>query len=221
MPVPSTSVPDPAPGSAPADTDTETLSARATGSKAEPTIRQYLADSARAMTALADLAPLIAQAAEMMGTTLQAGGTVLFCGNGGSAADAQHLAAELEGRYLLDRAPLAGLALTVNPSSLTAIGNDYGFDQVFARQVLAHGRPNDVLVSLSTSGNSPNVLAAIQAARARSIAVIGLTGASGGAMRDLCDLCLSVPATHTPIIQQCHISVGHVLCGLIEHRLGV
>lgn len=182
--------------------------------------RAYCRDSAEAMAALGDLAPQLVQAAEMMIAALAPGGGVLFCGNGGSAADAQHLAAELEGRYLIDRAPLSGLALTVNSSSLTAIGNDYGFDQVFARQVLAHGRPGDLLVALSTSGNSPNVLAAIQAARTRQMAVLGLTGAGGGKMGDLCDLCLKVPATRTPLIQQLHIAAGHMLCGVVEERLG-
>jgi D-sedoheptulose 7-phosphate isomerase len=150
---------------------------------------------------------------------LGAGGTLLVCGNGGSAADAQHIVAELTGRFFRDRRPLRALALHANTSSLTAIGNDYGYDEVFAREVGAHGRPGDVLLALSTSGNSRNVLRAIEAARDKRMSVIGLTGEIGGKMRDLCDVCLCVPSASTPRIQECHILVGHTICELLERLL--
>ena len=142
-----------------------------------------------------------------------------MCGNGGSAADAQHIAAELTGRFFRDRRPLRALPLHGNISSLTAIGNDYGYDEVFAREVGAHGREGDVLLAISTSGNSPNVLRAIEAARQQRMAVIGLTGADGGKMRDLCDICLHVPSRSTPRIQECHILIGHTICELLERIL--
>jgi D-sedoheptulose 7-phosphate isomerase len=150
---------------------------------------------------------------------LRGGGKVLFCGNGGSAADAQHLAAELMGRFLRDRAPLAAVALTVDTSALTAIGNDYAFDEVFARQLRGLGRPGDALVAISTSGNSANVLKALAVAREAGIVTVGLTGASGGRMAGLCDLCIRVPATRTDRIQEMHIAVGHLICGLVEDAL--
>jgi D-sedoheptulose 7-phosphate isomerase len=150
---------------------------------------------------------------------MAAGGALLVCGNGGSAADAQHIAAELTGRFFRDRKPLRALALHANTSSLTAIGNDYGYDEVFAREVGAHGRPGDVLLAISTSGNSRNVVRAIEAAREKEMVVIGLTGGDGGRMRRLCDLCLCVPSTSTPRIQECHILVGHTICELLEQIL--
>jgi D-sedoheptulose 7-phosphate isomerase len=143
----------------------------------------------------------------------------MFCGNGGSAADAQHLAAELIGRYKLDRAPLPALALTVDTSALTAIANDYSFDEIFARQVRGIGRANDVLIAISTSGTSSNVLRAIEAAREKGITTIGLTGQSGGRMRQLCDICVSVPSDQTNHIQEMHIAIGHMICGAVEQRL--
>jgi D-sedoheptulose 7-phosphate isomerase len=182
----------------------------------EDRIQAYCRDTAESFTRLTTLAPEIAAAAQALVTVVRGGGKVMFCGNGGSAADAQHLAAELEGRYLIDRAPLPGLALTVNTSSLTAIGNDYGYDEVFSRQVMAHGRAGDALVALSTSGNSANVVKAIEAARARGVLVVGLTGEGGGRMAEVCDHCLKVPSRHTPLIQQMHITIGHLLCEFIE-----
>ena len=151
--------------------------------------------------------------------SMAAGGRLLTCGNGGSAADAQHIAAELTGRFFRDRRPLPAMALHGNTSSLTAIANDYGYDQVFAREVAAHGRAGDVLLALSTSGNSENVLSAIGAARQKGMTVIGLTGETGGKMRDLCDLCLCVPSASTPRIQECHILIGHTVCELLERIL--
>jgi D-sedoheptulose 7-phosphate isomerase len=170
-------------------------------------------------TALRSLAPAVDQVVAVMARSMAAGGVLLVCGNGGSAADAQHIAAELTGRFFRDRKPLPALALHGNTSSLTAIGNDYGYDEVFAREVGAHGRTGDVLLAISTSGNSRNIVRAIEAAREKRMAVIGLTGESGGKMRDLCDVCLCVPSTSTPRIQECHILIGHTICELLEQIL--
>jgi D-sedoheptulose 7-phosphate isomerase len=161
----------------------------------------------------------IEQAAGAMIAALAAGNKIMFCGNGGSAADSQHLAAELMVRYLRDRAPLPALALTVDTSALTAISNDYGYDEVFARQLRGVGRRGDVLVGLSTSGNSANVIAAIEAARAMGVIAIGMTGTNSGRMDDLCDILIKVPATRTNRIQEMHIAVGHMLCGFVEDAL--
>lgn len=146
-------------------------------------------------------------------------GKVLFCGNGGSAADAQHLAAELSGRFYYDRAPLNAEALHVNTSFLTAVGNDYSFDEVYARMVQAAAKPGDVLVALSTSGNSANILKAASAAREIGMIVAGMTGASGGKLKSLCDLLLNIPSTDTPRIQESHITLGHIVCELVESEL--
>lgn len=146
-------------------------------------------------------------------------GKVLFCGNGGSAADAQHLAAELSGRFYYDRPPLNAEALHVNTSFVTAVANDYGYDQVFARMIQAAGCEGDVLVVLSTSGNSPNILHAIEAAKQKKMLVIGLTGQSGGKMKNDCDIILNVPSEVTPRIQESHIMLGHILCEQIEKKL--
>ena len=169
--------------------------------------------------ALAPLAPDVARAADIVAATLTNRGRLLLAGNGGSAADAQHIAAELTGRFFRDRKPLRALALHGNTSALTAIGNDYGYDEVFAREVGAHGREGDVLLALSTSGNSRNVVRAIEAAREKRMSVIGLTGADGGTMRDRCDICLRVPSESTPRIQECHILIGHTICELLERIL--
>ena len=168
---------------------------------------------------LAAQAPSIAAAAEAMIKSLRAGGKIMLCGNGGSAADAQHLAAELVGRYLKDRAPLAALALTVDTSALTAIANDYAFEEVFARQVTGLGRPGDLLLALSTSGESANVLAAVAAANAKGIATIALTGVGGGRLAPLADLAIRVPAARSNAVQELHIAVGHILCGIVEDAL--
>jgi len=163
---------------------------------------------------------LIARAAELVSGSIRAGCKVMFCGNGGSAADSQHLAAELLGRYLRNRPALPALALTVDTSALTAIGNDFGFDDVFARQLRGLGRPGDVLFALSTSGNSPNVLRAVEAAGEIGIRTVALTGAKGGRLADLCELAIRVPADHTPRIQELHIAVGHMICELVEETAG-
>jgi D-sedoheptulose 7-phosphate isomerase len=161
----------------------------------------------------------VAASAEALIACLSSGGTVYFCGNGGSAADAQHLAAELAGRYFTERPALAAVALTTNSSSLTAIGNDYGFDRVFSRQLEGLGTPGDVLVAITTSGGSPNVRRAIDAAHQLGMTVIGMTGAKGARFAALCDLALVTPHASTPRIQEGHIAMGHTLCELIERAL--
>jgi D-sedoheptulose 7-phosphate isomerase len=169
--------------------------------------------------ALPGLATAVSAAVDIIFDSLATGGQLFTAGNGGSAADAQHIAAELTGRFLRDRRPLRAMALHANTSALTAIGNDYGYDQVFARELSAHARPGDVLLAISTSGNSPNILRAIQAARQNKVKVIGLTGDSGGEMRTACDLCLCVPSQSTPRIQEMHIMIYHAICELLEERL--
>jgi D-sedoheptulose 7-phosphate isomerase len=153
--------------------------------------------------------------------SLRTGGKLLFLGNGGSAADAQHLATELTVRYKCDRAPIAAIALTTDTSTLTAAGNDFGFDEIFARQVAALGRRDDVLIAISTSGRSPNVLAALRQARAIGMTTVGFSGRSGGDMMSLLDHALLVPAETTARIQEMHILLGHLLCGAIETELGL
>jgi D-sedoheptulose 7-phosphate isomerase len=150
---------------------------------------------------------------------LRDGAKVMLAGNGGSAADAQHIAAELVGRYAIERAPLAAIALTTDTSALTAIGNDYSFDQVFERQLRALGRKGDVFIAMSTSGRSRNILAALKTARELGIATIGFTGTKGAQMRPLCDLALVAPSDETPLIQQIHIAAAHAICSLVEREL--
>lgn len=164
---------------------------------------------------------VVMQAGDLLAQTLGAGGKILFCGNGGSAADSQHLAAELTGRFIKDRRPLAALALSTDTSALTCIGNDYSFDEVFARQVQGLGRSGDVLLGISTSGNSRNVIRAVEEARAAGMQVVGMLGRDGGALRELCDVSIVVPSQVTARIQESHILIGHTLCGLIEQRLGL
>jgi D-sedoheptulose 7-phosphate isomerase len=147
--------------------------------------------------------------------SLRAGGKIIFAGNGGSFADAQHLSAELTSRFLFDRAPLPSLALGTNNSAMSAIGNDYGYDKVFERELVGMAKPGDVFVPITTSGNSANILAAVEAAKERNIAAVALTGQGGGKVRALCE-CICIPSTETARIQECHIMVGHILCGLVE-----
>jgi D-sedoheptulose 7-phosphate isomerase len=162
---------------------------------------------------------LVATVAMQIVKSLGVGGKVLFFGNGGSAADAQHLAAEFTGRYLKERRALPALALHTNTSSLTAIGNDYGFDVIFARQLEALGEAGDVAVGISTSGNSRNVLRALEAAKAKSIYTVALTGGSGGAMKNLADCTICIPSEETPRVQECHILTGHLICEIVEEML--
>lgn len=163
----------------------------------------------------------VERAGSLLAATLRAGNKILVCGNGGSAADAQHLASELTGRFIHDRKPLAAIALSTDSSALTCIGNDYGFDEVFSRQVQALARPGDCLVGISTSGRSPNVLRAADAAKAAGAQVIGLLGRDGGPLLAECDAAIVAPSDVTARIQEVHILVIHTLCGLIEQQLGL
>jgi D-sedoheptulose 7-phosphate isomerase len=169
--------------------------------------------------ALHGLSPQVSEAVDVIYKSLAAGGQLLVAGNGGSAADAQHIVAELTGRFMRERRPFRALALHANTSALTAIGNDYGFEHVFARELTAHGRSADVLLAISTSGNSMNILKAIEAARNIKMHVIGLTGETGGKMREVCDLCLCIPSKSTARIQEMHITIAHAICELLEERL--
>ncbi len=161
----------------------------------------------------------VAAIAKLTADALANGQKLLLAGNGGSAGDAQHLAGEFLARFNYDRAPLAAIALTTDSSVLTAIGNDYGYEYVFERQILGLGAPGDVFIALSTSGRSRNILRAIDAARTKRLIVVGFTGQSGGEMRDRCDICLCAPSDSTPLIQQLHMIAGHIVCGLVEERL--
>lgn len=173
----------------------------------------------QAILADGDFLKKINHAAQILTDVFRRDGKALFCGNGGSAADAQHIAAELSGRFYADRPPLYAEALHVNTSYLTAVANDYGYEHVFARMVEAAGRPGDVLVAISTSGNSASVLNAIEKARAKGMSVIGFTGASGGRMAGLCTVLLNVPSGDTPRIQEAHILIGHILCEAVERDI--
>lgn len=183
--------------------------------------REHLDRSARlaAEVAQGPLPALAARAGALLADTLKLGGKVMFCGNGGSAADAQHLAAELVGRLVRDRAPLAALALTTDTSALTALGNDYGYEQVFERQVRALGRPGDALVAISTSGASANVIRAVAAARASGIRVVALVGPAASPLDESSDVCMHVPGETAGDVQQGHITIGHLLCALAEAPL--
>jgi D-sedoheptulose 7-phosphate isomerase len=150
---------------------------------------------------------------------LRGGRRIYLFGNGGSAGDAQHIAAELEARFLRERRALPALALTTNTSTLTAVGNDYGYERTFARQVEAHVRKGDAVIAISTSGNSPNVLAGVKAARKAGALAIGFTNEEGGRLRGIVDHCFQVPSTDTQRVQECHLAAGHILCGLIEDAL--
>jgi len=185
--------------------------------------RKHLAASRDAFAKAAEDADFIASLGKIaagMAACLKRGGKILLCGNGGSAADAQHIAGELLSRYEFDRAPLAAVALTTDTSVLTAIGNDYGYEQVFERQVEGLGRRGDVLIALSTSGRSPNILRALEAAKKRGLVTIGFTGEAGGDMATRCEFILRAPSDKTPVIQQIHITAAHVICGLIERSVG-
>src|SRR5579859_4894006 len=161
----------------------------------------------------------IAEIADCVSGALAQGHKVLLAGNGGSAADAQHIAGEFLSRLNYDRAPAAAIALTTDSSVMTAIGNDYGYERLFERQVFGLGQPGDVLIAISTSGRSPNILRAADAAREKGLAVIGFMGRSGGDLKVRCDIPLLVPSDATPLIQQVHITAGHIICGLVEERL--
>ena len=185
-------------------------------------IRNQLRETARNLDAMASDDELVGQIASVVAacvTSLSNGHKVLFAGNGGSAADAQHLAGELVSRFAYDRPGLPAFALTTDTSVLTAIGNDYGYEQLFARQVEAVGSAGDVFFGLSTSGRSPNVLSALDAARAKGLVTVGMTGRAGGQMPERCDYLLRVPSNSTPRIQEGHSAIGHAICQIIEAQM--
>lgn len=179
-------------------------------------IQHALAEHRAAVAALDALVPQIAILAERLKACLDAGGKIVLMGNGGSAADSQHIAAELVGRFKRERGGLAALALTTDTSILTSVGNDYGFEHVFSRQVGALCGPNDVLVGISTSGNSGNVIRAIEEGKRLGLYTVGLLGGSGGRLAEMCDFALVAPSADTPRIQEIHILIGHILCELLE-----
>ncbi len=187
----------------------------------EEVVRRSFAESIRAKEEfLREHEATLVRVARLMADALNQGHKILLFGNGGSAADAQHIAAEFVNRFVLERRPLPALALTTDTSALTSIGNDYGFDQVFSKQIEALGQAGDVAIAISTSGNSPNVLRAIDACGQVGLFVVGLTGGDGGAMRDQVDFLLNVGATReTARVQECHILAAHVLCELVDRQL--
>lgn len=181
-------------------------------------IESLICDHLNVIEALRSRLSIIEAMGEEFVSCLQGGGRVFWLGNGGSAADCQHLAAELVGRFELDRRGLASIALTTDSSILTSVGNDYGFEEIFARQIQALCRPEDLVVGISTSGNSPNIARGLQIARTMGIRTIGLTGRDGGRLKELADLCLVVPSNNTARTQEAHILIGHLLCDLVERR---
>lgn len=177
------------------------------------------AEHAQSLAGDAVLIEAIEAVVDLCMRSLKAGGKILFAGNGGSAADAQHMAGEFVSRFNYDRPGLAAVALTVDSSILTAIGNDYGYDYVFSRQIEALGQAGDVFFAYSTSGNSANIIRALEAAKAKRVSRVGLTGNRGGAMNPLCDYLLAMPSAHTPRIQEGHLMVGHAICAAVEARM--
>jgi D-sedoheptulose 7-phosphate isomerase len=185
-------------------------------------IAGQIAETQRVMSAMMGDDGLLSRLADASQACIDAfarGNKVLLAGNGGSAADAQHIAGEFVSRFAFDRPGLSAIALTTDTSILTAIGNDYGYERLFARQVQAHGVKGDVFIAYSTSGKSPNIIAALEEARDRGLICIGMTGNRGGSMKDLCDYCLDVPSADTPKIQEGHAVLGHILCGLVERAI--
>ncbi len=188
--------------------------------KMKETVARELEESANIKLAMAkDFPELIADAAQIILDAYKTGGKVLIIGNGGSAADAQHIAAELVGHFKLERKGLPAIALTTNSSILTALANDSAYNTVFSRQLEALASSKDVLIAISTSGNSPNILQAVETARSKHITVIGLTGGNGGKLKHLANLLIIVPSSSTPRIQEAHITIGHILCRLVEEEL--
>jgi D-sedoheptulose 7-phosphate isomerase len=170
----------------------------------------------RLLLGQADVVTVIARVSEVVTDAIRKGNKVFLFGNGGSAADAQHIAAEIVGRFAFDRAPLPAISLTNNSSSITAIANDYGFDQIFSRQIEGLGRAGDVAIGISTSGKSPNVIRAMSSAKKIALHTVGLTGSDGNDLQDAVDHCIRVPSTETPRIQECHILIGHIIAELVE-----
>lgn len=176
-------------------------------------------DVMQAILADAALLEAVERVGEVCAQSILTGGKVMFCGNGGSAADSQHLAAELVGKLVFDRPGMAGMALTVDTSALTALGNDFGFESIFARQIEALGRPGDVLVAISTSGRSKNIVKAMEAARANGIATVAMTGPEPRLMADLADHWIGIPHAETQKVQEGHIVLGHIFCALVEEKV--
>jgi len=166
-----------------------------------------------------DLLNLIADVSQVVTDAYQKGKKTLLAGNGGSAADAQHIAGEFVSRFYFDRPGLPSIALSTDTSILTAIGNDYGYEKLFSRQIQAHGNTGDVFIGISTSGNSPNILKALAECKEKGVISVGLTGASGGKMAELCDYCIKVPSPETPRIQEVHILIGHIICCIVEENI--
>ncbi|MBS1646814.1 MAG: D-sedoheptulose 7-phosphate isomerase [Bacteroidetes bacterium] len=186
------------------------------------TIKEKIQDSIRLKNALLNnhqVLDLVEKTAQEIIACYQQGGKVLWCGNGGSAADSQHLAAELSGRYYYDRPPLFSEALHVNTSYVTAVANDYSYDEIYARLVKAMGKKGDVLIGLSTSGNSANVIKALQVANDLGLITVGFTGETGGKMKNICKYLINIPSRDTPRIQECHMLLGHSICELVETHL--
>jgi D-sedoheptulose 7-phosphate isomerase len=183
------------------------------------TIVSSLRDSSKTLAATAKLAPDLEKAAQALLACYRRGNKIMTFGNGGSACDAQNFADELVGRFERNRPPLPAISLTVNTSDLTSIGNDFGFEHVFSRQLEAHARPGDIAVAISTSGNSKNVLKAVESAKARNLLVIGLTGQKGGKLKDVADICIRVPNTNVARIQEAHITIIQIWCGILEDAL--
>jgi D-sedoheptulose 7-phosphate isomerase len=180
--------------------------------KASIAVKQLLLGQAEVLAVIARVSAVVTDA-------IRKGNKVFLFGNGGSAADAQHIAAEIVGRFAFDRAPLPALSLTNNSSSITAIANDYGFDQIFSRQIEGLGHAGDVAIGISTSGQSPNVIRAISAAKRIGLHTVGLTGCDGKELKDAVDYCIAVPSTETPRIQECHILIGHIISELVEETM--
>ena len=190
----------------------------------EVLVAERIKDSVAAKQSLLQNAKMLGSIADVgarMAESLRNGGTVFFFGNGGSAADAQHLAAELAGRFLLEREPLRGVALTTNTSCLTAIANDYGYESVFSRQLQAAGCPGDIAVGITTSGSSENVMRAFEVAKAKQMTTVALTGNRGRSLTSFVDYCMYVDSERTPCIQELHIMIGHILCEIVEESLFV
>jgi D-sedoheptulose 7-phosphate isomerase len=193
-----------------------------TAEAAQTFIEDQITEAGRIMALMAEdrqLRETVESAADACIRCLRADGKILLAGNGGSAADAQHIAGEYVSRFMYDRPGLAAIALTTDTSILTAIGNDYGYEKLFARQIQALGRAGDVFIGYSTSGASPNILCGFEAARAAGLTCIGFTGNRGGAMHDLCDIVLAVPSADTPKIQEGHFVLGHIVCALVERAM--
>lgn len=180
---------------------------------------QNLAEHAVVVERMNEVSESVQRAARILADTVLSGGKVMLCGNGGSAADSQHIAAEFVGRFIDDREPIAALALTTDSSALTCIGNDYSYDTIFSRQVLGLGQRGDCLVGISTSGNSRNVIRAVDAAKQTGIKTVGLLGRSGGDIADMCDVSIIIPSDSTARIQEMHILIGHTLVGIVENQI--